>query len=233
MGSDARSGSTPVSGTMKIKVTDKYKVGDYYVCECGKKFEKPLSLASHFSHCDYHCECIGVIRKLRRNEIEHSMCWNNKTKEEIEAIHKKSTQTRKNRYDNGELCGTFKGKKHTEKSKQKTRESILSYFSNHITNFKARYNKKACKYIDELNIKNNWNLQHAENGGEFSVCGYFVDGYDKELNIVFEYDEPSHYIDCENNILKQKDINRQNIIKEYLKCRFVRYNSKMNILYEI
>lgn len=233
MGSDVRTGSIPVSGTMKIKVTDKYKVGDYYVCECGKKFEKPLSLASHFSHCDYHCECIGVIRKLRRNEIEHSMCWNNKTKEEIEAIHKKSTKTRKNRYDNGELCGTFKGRKHSEESKQKTRESTLKFLSTQIKGFKARYNKEACKFIDYLNKQNNWNLQHAENGGEFSINGYFVDGYDKERNIVFEYDEKCHYIDVENNILKQRDLERQKSIKEALNCRFIRYNEKMNILYEI
>ena len=62
---------------------------------------------------------------------------------------------------------------------------------------------------------------------------YFVDGYDKERNIVFEYDEKCHYIDAENNVLKQRDLERQKTIKETLNCRFIRYNEKMNLLYEV
>lgn len=54
----------------------------------------------------------------------------------------------------------------------------------------------------------NWNLRHAENGGEIIKFGYFLDAYDEEKNIVVEYDEPRHYIDVENNILKSEDIKR-------------------------
>jgi hypothetical protein len=46
------------------------------------------------------------------------------------------------------------------------------------------------------------------NGGEKFVAGYFLDGYDENLNIAFEYDEPKHYQDIEKNILKYKDIVR-------------------------
>ena len=60
---------------------------------------------------------------------------------------------------------------------------------------RCRYSKKGCKLMDELNEKNSWHLQHAENGGEFFVDGYWVDGYDEQNNIVFEYDEPKHYKD--------------------------------------
>ena len=84
-----------------------------------------------------------------------------------------------------------------------------------------------------MNEKFGWNLQHAENGGEVSIAGYFLDGYDKELNIAFEYDEPIHYIDIENNILREKDIERQNYIIEKLNCKFYRYNEKLDKFYEI
>ena len=67
--------------------------------------------------------------------------------------------------------------------------------------FGQHYSIKGCKYIDELNKKNNWNLQHALNGGEFEVDGFFLDGYDNNLNIAFEYDESKHYKDVYNNIL--------------------------------
>ena len=92
---------------------------------------------------------------------------------------------------------------------------------------------KCILFIDNLNTKNKWNLQHAENGGEIQITGYFLDGYDKELNIAFEYDEPKHYKDVENNILKQRDIERQKYIIEKLQCRFFRYNEKLDLLYEV
>lgn len=41
----------------------------------------------------------------------------------------------------------------------------------------------------------NFFIQHAENFGEFYIkeLGYYVDGYDKENNIVYEWDEKWHY----------------------------------------
>lgn len=59
--------------------------------------------------------------------------------------------------------------------------------------------------------------------------GYWVDYYEPNLNIVIEWDEKHHYI---NEELKNKDINRMNEIKEYLKCKFYRYNENKNIIYE-
>ena len=95
----------------------------------------------------------------------------------------------------------------------------------------ANYNPKACEYFDKLNLENDWKLQHALNGGEIKVLNYFIDAYDKEKNIVVEYDEKYHY--SRNGKLKEKDILRQQRIVEYLKCRFFRYNEKTCILTEI
>ena len=99
-----------------------------------------------------------------------------------------------------------------------------------IINFQCNYNETACKFIDELNIKNNWHLQHALNGGEIRVGPYSLDGYDKDLNIVFEYDENK----SKHNSLKGqlKDKYRQLYIMEKLKCKFWRYSEKHNLLYE-
>jgi len=84
------------------------------------------------------------------------------------------------------------------------------------------YNPKACKLIDEYGKENNYNFQHAENGGEFYIkeLGYWVDGYDKEKNVVMEIDESFHF-DFDGN-LKEKDVERQQEIEEYLKCKFIR-----------
>jgi len=87
------------------------------------------------------------------------------------------------------------------------------------------YNPKACNYFNKLNEENGWNLQHASNGGEIKVVYYFVDAYDKDRNIVVEYDEPCHkYYD------KQKDAKRQVDIINELQCDFYRYDEATNTL---
>jgi hypothetical protein len=75
-----------------------------------------------------------------------------------------------------------------------------------------------------------WNLIHALNGGEYIVIGYSLDGYDKERNIVFEYDEPKHF--SKDGVLKEKDFNRMKDIILILACRFIRYNEKENKIIE-
>ena len=133
----------------------------------------------------------------------------------------------------GNRIGTFTNKKHSECTKEKIRISTINYLSTLTDGFIARYNKQACRYIDELNNKMGWNLQHAENGGEIQCAGYYLDGYDEYLNIVFEYDEPYHYINVEQNILSESDIIRQTNIINKLHCKFYRYNEKLDLFYEI
>lgn len=59
---------------------------------------------------------------------------------------------------------------------------------------------------------------------QYTVNGYFIDGYCPALNLAIEIDEPTHYID--NNIidgvLKEKDIIRQKEIEDKLHCKFLR-----------
>ena len=91
------------------------------------------------------------------------------------------------------------------------------------------FNKDACKYFDKLNEKRKWNLQHALNGGEVVLCGYSVDAYDKNKNLVVEYDESYH----NQPKRKEKDIKRQEEIIKTLHCKFYRYNEVLNKLYEV
>ena len=215
----------------------KYKIGDnLWKCECGREFTNYQSMNAHFSHCKFHHECLGTEMKLRPSEINKSMNWENKSDEEIRQIYIKCGLTKKANYkhdENGKAINNWYGKHHSEESKQKTRETTIKYIENLHGKCKPRYNINACKYIDKLNKENHWNLQHAENGGEKKIGGYYLDGYDEILNIVFEYDEPKHYKDVENNILTDKDIERQKFIISKLNCSFWRYNEKLNLLYEI
>jgi hypothetical protein len=84
------------------------------------------------------------------------------------------------------------------------------------------YNINSIRIIEEYGKKYGYNFQHAENGGEYFVngLGYYLDGYDKEKNVVIEIDESHHF--NKDGSLKQKDIIRQQKIEELLLCKFIR-----------
>ena len=118
------------------------------------------------------------------------------------------------------------GKRLSEETKEKIRIARL----NQIRKLGGgpTYNKRACDFIDNLNIIYNLNLQHALNGGEQMIAGYHVDGYDKTKNIIFEYDEPHHHW----NYKKDKDmVRQQRIINKVNPSLFIRYDEKNNRLY--
>jgi hypothetical protein len=123
----------------------------------------------------------------------------------------------------------WKGRKFNPETLDNMRRAALRRIRNQFGT--TSYNKNACQFINELNKRMGWELQHAENGGEIEICGYLVDGYDCHRNIVFEYDEKQHF--TFHGELRNKDIIRQNRILEFLKCEFYRYDSIRKVLYKI
>lgn len=212
----------------------------YYCQYCGKKCIGKNSLTQHELRCKENPNKINFQKNHESGFIKYNQdCRNNikhhphkgQTKRTSEAL-RKSSETLHNRYQIGDITPPFKGKKHSEKTKEKMRYAAMNYL-NKAKHLKCpRYNVKSIDYINSLNEEKGWNLQHAENGGEYEICGYYVDGYDKEHNIVFEYDEPHHYNDVINSMLKDRDIERQNIIIKELNCDFYRYNEYMKKLYK-
>lgn len=106
-------------------------------------------------------------------------------------------------------------------------------------------NPEACKYMDNLNA-NGFAFKHALNGGEeflditytdsLGNChrGIFLDGWDCENLIVFEWDEPHH--NTPENIIT--DFDRQTAIFAYFQERginvgFVRYDEENGELYRV
>ena len=87
------------------------------------------------------------------------------------------------------------------------------------------FNSKACSFFDELSHKNNIYIQHAMNGGEYHIkeLGYWLDGYDINNNIAYEWDEYKHYF---KGKLREKDLIRQTEIEKFLKCKFIRIDER-------
>lgn len=211
---------------------------EIYKCKyCGKECNGKNSLVQHEIRCKENPDKLIVVSNFIkynedcRNGIKHHP-HKGQTKETSESLRKQS-ETKKLMKINGIAKGGFKGKKHSIQTKEKMRKSALNYLEQ-TKNIKCpRYNKTSIDFINQLNKEYGWELQHAENGGEFSVGGYFLDGYDKKHNIAFEYDEAKHYKDVDNSILNEKDVERQNFIIEALQCDFYRYNEYKKLLYKI
>jgi len=123
------------------------------------------------------------------------------------------------------------GKKRSDTTRYRIRLATINDLKQKgITGSVKNHNPLACQFIDDLNKERGWNLQHALNGGEVELYGYFVDGYDKQRNIVFEYDEPHH----NKSKKKEKDIIRQNEIMNAIKPNlFVRYDKQTGTLYNV
>ena len=141
--------------------------------------------------------------------------WKEKYGEEIANEMFKVTRQKMRNSNLGENNGMF-GKKHTHKVKLDGRLRRIKEIEEKHGQIMPNYNPKAIPIIlqkaKELEITD---LQHAENGGEFQVCGYFVDGYSKEKNIVIEYYEPFH------KKQKERDERRKQEIINELNCMFI------------
>lgn len=120
-----------------------------------------------------------------------------------------------------------KGKKLSEEVKSKmrlaTRLKCIEKIRSIRGNITPNYNKKACDFFEGLNKNSEYKIQHAENGGEYYIkeLGYWLDGYDKNKNIVYEWYEKFHF---RYGKLRERDIRRKDDIIKLLKCKVVGYN---------
>lgn len=169
--------------------------------------------------------------------------WGKKyNKEEIEKKcsirYKKIQETFTEKRNSGEwaeirkkISTSLKNREITSEHRINLRKSLLKYISKNFPEgkgFQPFFNTSACVYFDKISKENNINIQHALNGGEYHIkeLGYFVDGYDKENNTIYEYDESFHFnID---GSLKEKDVMRQKEIEDFLKCKFIRIKQTKN-----
>lgn len=175
---------------------------------CPATFSSRKKLWEHHKICEF-CprDSLGRVKLSKEDNLKRALTFSNNCK-------------------TGKILPSVR--KHTPDEIRKMSESTKKYLEKAKTTGGARYSIKACKFIDELNKKNNWHLQHGMNGGEIRVGKYYLDGYDKDLNIAFEYDEIKKH-----NKNFDKDVTKQKFIKEKLQCRFFRYLESENKLIEV
>jgi len=220
--------------------------------DCIRNFDKSRQCPS----CDktisykFHCEMLRVInkpcqecsRKFRKYtaSFETRLKISKNTKIAMSSLPLETKQIMLKRQSMSKNTPEYKrrqsalqsNRKASDETRKKHRISILKSIREKHGGVCPRYNPIACKFVDEYGKSNGYNFQHALNGGEFYIkdLGYFIDGYDSNKNVVFEYDEPHHFNSL--NQLKDGDIKRMNEIKVHLNCKFIRYNEKLNEIKE-
>ena len=152
-----------------------------------------------------------------KEKISNSLKQSDKFNETMNSIkyREKMSNRMKNRIFSDEHIRKLRLKKIEQISKNKFNGNQVS----------PSFNPIGCEILDRISSEKNVHIQHAMNGGEFYIkyLGYWVDGYDKNKNTIFEYNEPHHY-DINGN-LKEKDKRRLNEIKTHLQCKLIIYNS--------
>jgi len=204
-------------------------------CKIGKhpseETRKKLSLAhkgNNYHLGKFHSKESKIKMSISKQGEKHPM-FGKRGKDSPFFGKKKSVEFKE------KVSQSLRGIPHTDEHKRKIRLSTINLIQKNKLNggqLFPRYNSAACKYFDNLNKNNGWNLQHALNGGEFYIkeLGYWVDGYDKDKNIVVEYDEKHHYKLSHS----KKDLIRQNqIINHLCPNEFWRYNEIENKLIKI
>lgn len=184
------------------------------------KLKMSVSAKNQLPISDKTREKLSIARKNRITTLE--------TRKKLSEIFKGRKVSDEHKI---KLSESNVGKRRSEETKHKIRLATITDLTNKgIIGISKNYNPIACRFIDKLNKEKGWNLQYAENGGEVELYGYFVDGYDKEKNIIFEYDEPHHK---HLNKVKKDIIRQNNLLREINPILFIRYDEIENKLYSV
>ena len=107
------------------------------------------------------------------------------------------------------LSEAHKGKKFSEESKKKMREATLKYIKRISGQVCPRIGRNEIQILGELEKKLGYRIIR-----QYEIGGYYLDGYIPEINLAIEVDEKPK--------ITEKDIEREEFIKQKLGCRFLR-----------
>ena len=182
------------------------------------------------------CELCGKITKYssrenyRRRIRENTKLCNgcsrigqHRTSAQCKKISKATKVKMKNPIIWSKFMKVMQSKSHREKKRISFSKQIKATGNN------VPYNIDACEFFDALNEFMGWCGQHATNGGEMCVGGFWVDYYEPTQNLVIEWDEKHH------KYLKKKkqDEYRQKYIIKKLNCEFYRIDEETLIFKRI
>lgn len=179
-----------------------------------------------------------IITKETRQKISKSMKGKHLTEETKRKISKankgkptwnkgkKMSQEWKDR-----VGKNFLGKTHTDEYKKKMRLYAIKRIEQQFLNGEILV--PCIGKMERIFLNEAESILNLKIHRQFSICGYFIDGYVPELKLAFEFDKLANH---KNNKL---DLKRQKEIEESLGCYFFRVtdlewkNNKKEILNKV
>ena len=155
---------------------------------------------------------ISIREKVRNTNLKNLGCESPFQNEEV---RKKSRITNFKKYG-VEYCSQNKD------IMNKVIKTMINKYGEIWFKHIPRHNPNSLAFIEQISEKIGVKIQHALNGGEKKFYRYWVDGYISEYNICIEWMEKHHYL--KKNI--EKDIKRENYIKDNFGCHFININEK-------
>jgi hypothetical protein len=167
---------------------------------------------------------MSEVKFGKNNGMYGKTPWNKgKTNVYSEETRKDMSESKKGK--NNPFYGKFGAehpkykKKCSDGARKKMRLSRIKVIERLHGQISPNYNPKAIPIIKEYEKKHGFNFQHAENGGEVCIGGYYPDGLDEKRKTIIEIDEKHHFDN--SGKLSQKDIRRQRYL-EGLGYEFIR-----------
>ena len=192
--------------------------------ECGKEIPYTTKRAKIYAEKrNTNCLSCVMIEIFRSKEVRKKLSESRKgiifTDEHCKNISESKKGIARPEGVRKSISESLKGKTRSPEIIRKIRLTTIKNIEDRCGQISPNYNSKAIPIIKEYEKKHGFNFQHAENGGEVCIDGYFPDGVDEKRKTIIEIDE-SHHFDKNGN-LKQKDIQRQKYL-EGLGYKFIR-----------
>jgi len=153
-------------------------------------------------------KCGEECAKIKFNE------WRSKITKTVNFLYQNTNIKEK-------ISKSLKGREFTDEHIKNLRLSSIKNVERRLSSGDGKlvpsFNVRACELFDIISNNTGVNIQHALNGGELHIkdLGFWVDGYDKKNNVVYEYYEKHH------NRQIEKDEKRINQIRDFLGCEII------------
>ena len=165
-------------------------------CECGKVFTKPQSLNAHYSHCLIHRKGKIVIKRGGWNVSFES--------------RKKAGKTYTERILSGEIVPSFKGKKHSQETRQKLSSKMDERNNGYV---KTKFYEIFCESVQKnVKVQGTWELEFATRLNQLGILWekghilhYEYDGIKKRYFPDFYIIERDCYVEIKGFWFKSKD----------------------------
>jgi len=197
------------NGTIKkhlhIEECWKQNNGLYQCPYCKKEYTKN-GISSHIIY--KHIKISGFkiySNKIKKGETKH---WAKGLTKETSEIIKNISETKIKKYESGKLIPTFKGKKHTDISKLKIKNSVLNSIKN--SNCSSWKSRKIKSYPEQYfqQILDNKNITYeSEYHVNDGIRNYFLDFYFIDKQIDLEIDGSQHKNRVESDKRRDKYLN--------------------------